>query len=642
MCSFRGKIFFVNTVVVKGYRRLLSVSLFVFIIFLLTIRNANSQSTELLSDLLRKAEEKQLYNEREWIVLLHYIPSGSGFKSLIDDPRFFLSPEGKKNPKAELESTLTALFKSEEKGDAHPKCRFIARYEWLKDKLNIDENIFSDIECREFNDAYKKVQPTTAVLIFPVAYMNNPSSMFGHTLVRIDGTYESKLLSHAVNYAAHVENAGLLYPIKGIFGLYKGYFKVFPYYDMVKDYNDTEQRDMWEYSLNLSEKEVRRMFLHLWELRDIYSYYYFFDENCSYNLLFLLESARPSLHLTEKFNLWVIPVDTIRAVLDSGLVQDVVYRPAMATRIHYIASLLDRGEQKIASKIARGKLNPEEIPEEYKKTDILNLAVEVIQYRYNKGLIKRDDYLKLFLGILRERSKLGNTKGGDYKIPTPVRPEEGHFSNRVSFGIRNKKNDTFMELSYRPAYHTLLDPDEGFTEGSEIVFLNTSVRWDFDGKVNLDRLDIIDIVSLSPRDMFFNPLSWKITTGFLMKNYYKGEQLVYQLNPGFGFSYRNRIMGLWYILGGVDLELGGEYKDNYALGTGIESGIIKKLTEFWKIGLSTGALFYGMRERFEEYKISAVQTFRLSQNNSINLFFTWVETFHIGETDVKINWNYYF
>jgi hypothetical protein len=199
-----------------------------------------------------------------------------------------------------------------------------------------------------------------------------------------------------------------------------------------------------------------------------------------------------------------------------------------------------------------------------------------------------------------------------------------------------------MELSYRPAYHTLIDPAEGFTEGSEIVFLNTSIRGYFDGRVWLDRLDIIDIVSLSPRDMFFSPLSWKIKTGFIRKNYYEGEQLVYQLNPGFGFSYTNKITGLCYVLGEADLNLGGKYKDNYAVGTGLEIGMIKRITKFWKINIYGEALFYGMRERFEEYKTSAIQTFRLSQNNSINLSIMWEKTFRIEQADMKINWNYYF
>ncbi len=57
-----------------------------------------------------------------------------------------------------------------------------------------------------------------------------------------------------------------------------------------------EQRDLWEYRTNLTEAEVRRMTLHILEMQGIYTDYYFLDENCSYDLLFLLEAARPSVY----------------------------------------------------------------------------------------------------------------------------------------------------------------------------------------------------------------------------------------------------------------------------------------------------------------------------------------------------------
>ncbi len=42
------------------------------------------------------------------------------------------------------------------------------------------------LDCKEFKTWYKDVAPDSTVLIFPAAYLNSPSSMFGHTLLRID------------------------------------------------------------------------------------------------------------------------------------------------------------------------------------------------------------------------------------------------------------------------------------------------------------------------------------------------------------------------------------------------------------------------------------------------------------------------
>ena len=69
-----------------------------------------------LSALIRSAREKRLAEERAWNVLLHYEKAGSGMESLVDDPKFFLAPDGKKDPQAEIEATLAGLFEKEKGG----------------------------------------------------------------------------------------------------------------------------------------------------------------------------------------------------------------------------------------------------------------------------------------------------------------------------------------------------------------------------------------------------------------------------------------------------------------------------------------------------------------------------------------------
>jgi hypothetical protein len=51
-------------------------------------------------------------------------------------------------------------------------------------------------------------------------------------------------------------------------------------------------------ALDLTPVEIDRLLRHAWELQGIYARYFFFDENCSFNLLYLLDVARPSLRLT--------------------------------------------------------------------------------------------------------------------------------------------------------------------------------------------------------------------------------------------------------------------------------------------------------------------------------------------------------
>jgi hypothetical protein len=222
-----------------------------------------------LRQLIDRAEQAKLADQREWHLLLHYRKGlFGGYESEQDDPGFFLSSDGKTNPAAELNATLAKLFSDELVGRSRQpaQCAFIARYHWLKQQLNFDPTRLRPLTCERFHRWYEDFEVQSISLIFPSAFLNNPASMFGHTLFRVDQkgqTEQTRILAYTINYAADVPpNAGLAYPIRGIFGSYKGYFSTIPYYLKVQQYRDIENRDIWEYRLNLTETQLRRFLMH--------------------------------------------------------------------------------------------------------------------------------------------------------------------------------------------------------------------------------------------------------------------------------------------------------------------------------------------------------------------------------------------
>ncbi|MBC7366736.1 MAG: DUF4105 domain-containing protein, partial [Undibacterium sp.] len=202
------------------------------------------------------------------------------------------------------------------------------------------------------------VAPHSAVMIFPAAYLNSPSSMFGHTLLRIDQadvqSNKTALLSYAINFGAYIEGSdnSILYAWKGLMGGYPGLFALVPYQEKLSEYRSLENRDLWEYRLNLTQVETERMVEHVWELKQIQFDYFFFDENCSYRLLELLQVARPGLRLTEQFPLTAIPTDTVKAVKEAGLVEKIDYRPSRERELLERAKPLDSDEQQWVLKVS--------------------------------------------------------------------------------------------------------------------------------------------------------------------------------------------------------------------------------------------------------------------------------------------------
>jgi hypothetical protein len=477
--------------------------------------------------------------------------------------------------------------------------------------------------------------------------------MFGHTLIRIDSDNQNQLLSHAVTYAAVTTDAnGFLYAYKGIFGYYRGYFSILPYYEKVAEYSNIEHRDIWEYQLNLNEEEVRRMVMHIWELRDIYADYYFFDENCSFDLLFLLEAARPSLRLTDAFwnnklRFWVIPVDTIRVIKERGLITAEKYRPSQATRILAIASRMESADQHMALDVANNKVSPQTVtemqilPEE--KVKILDLTAELLQYRYARKKIEKEDYLKEFLPTLKARSTLGTQAADAYVLTPPTPPEQGHLPGKLSLGAGYRDDSSFMEIGWRAAYHDLLDPGEGYSEGAQINFFDIRGRYYFkEDALRLQNFRFIDIISLSPRTTFFRPVSWKVNTGFDGELFADGEEhLIYRINPGGGFAFKNDFLGLSYIMIETDLDLSGGLKDNYSLGFGPSAGIFKQVTDSWKISLSAQSIYYEAGDEHRSIKASLAQNFEITPNNSVSLFLSREKTFDQYQSVVKLMWNVY-
>jgi len=601
-----------------------------------------------VDEALRLAEGKSLHADPYWKILLHYRETYTGWKSLVDDPQFFLSPEGKHDPRAELQATIRAFYEQCDNSTRHAACRFVGRYTWISGQLAPEGVTLPSVDCQAFNNMMRQINPKAVTLIFPAAYMNNPASLFGHTLINIETESSSKLLSHAVNYSALTrETNGVVFAVKGICGFYRGYYSVLPYYRKVQEYNDISQRDIWEYRLDLNAQEVRNLMMHLWELQNIYAYYYFFDENCSYNLLFLLDAARPSLGLSDRFRKWVIPIDTIKAVRDSGIITAAEYRPSKATKIKHLASLVSPEERIKARALANGVADPtaflQDETDMQQKIISLDLAVEYLQYRYFKKQMEKEQYADLFLKLLTARSRLGKADCDPEPAATSP-PEEGHEANRFSVGMGSRSSHTFYELRWRPAYHELLDSDAGYSPGSQIEFCGTVLRYyPQNNRIKIHHFNLIDIVSLAERDVFFKPFSWKAGTGLKQIKLKDGrDHLGYFLRTGGGFSYACGREAIMYGMVETEAEILGALANSYALGAGPSIGIRKNMNAVWTIAAGVKALFYGPGDNHREYEVSLSQNFSINRKNALRVDIARTLSFDRYTTDVSVRWNVYF
>lgn len=460
-----------------------------------------------------------LANEPFWLSLGHYETGKlSGWRSHVDDDKFFLATDGPSQPAAELSATLTALYAPASLGEQHAQCVFPARTRWLREQLTLRD--LPQPQCTAFQTWYQDIAPHSAVLIFPAAYLNSPSSMFGHTLLRIDqaqfDTHSSALLSYALNFGAFFEGAdnSMLYAWKGLMGGYPGLFALVPYREKLAEYTRLENRDLWEYRLNLSPQETGRMVEHVWELKQIRFDYFFFDENCSYRLLELLQVARPGLQLTEQFQLTAIPTDTVKAVSAAGLVQQIDYRPSRERELLNRAAPLSEAEQEQVLQLATDSNQLQQsaftaLPRE-RQALIQDSAFRLLRYQANgqeRDTARAERSFELLQAISRNPPPPLN-------IQRPGRPEDGHDSRTWQLGAGSRGHRAFGEYGLRMAYHDLEDNLYGFPLGAQIEILNLKLRQYEGNDWQLQQLDLASIRSLTPRNQLLQPLSWQVRGGF--------------------------------------------------------------------------------------------------------------------------------
>ncbi|MGY3260235.1 DUF7840 domain-containing protein [Pseudomonas chlororaphis] len=525
---------------------------------------------------------QQLASDPFWISLGHYETAKlGGWRSYVSDPKFFLAKDGAEHPDAELKATLDALYAPAGSGNQHAQCVYPARTRWLKAQLSLSD--LPAVDCNEFNQWFKDVSPHSTVMIFPAAYLNSPSSMFGHTLLRIDQadvqSNHTALLSYAINFGAYIEGSdnSILYAWKGLMGGYPGLFALVPYQEKLSEYRSLENRDLWEYRLNLTQAETERMVEHVWELKQIKFDYFFFDENCSYRLLELLQVARPSLRLTEQFPLTAIPTDTVKAVKEAGLVEKIEYRPSRERELLERAKPLSSDEQQWVLKVSADQQQLQEpafkaLPRD-RQALIIDAAYRLERYRAN-GQERDPQRAQRSFELLRA---INRNPPPELSIERPGLPEDGHESRTWQVGVGTRGDQAFGEYGLRMAYHDLNDNAEGFPLGAQIEILQMKLRQYEGNHWQLQQLDLATIRSLTPRNELLQPWSWQVTGGLeRVPGKHDDETLVSHVNGGGGGTWQLSENMLGFALGTVRVEHNADFAGFITPAAGFNTGLLWK------------------------------------------------------------------
>ncbi len=489
-----------------------------------------------------KIIEKRLWESRQWEKLL-FIPDRfyPSKRSMVDDPKFFLSVNGKNHPKEELLATWRSFFEPQNPDslDSHPQCMFPARKRWILKQLALGPDSLPKVSCPRFETYLGLANYHGASLVFSNYFLGNPASMFGHTFLtfhtsRKDGVKvnsESNLFADVLNFSAMVDDSSsVFYPLKGLAGFFPGRFAMMPFYRKIQEYNNAESRDLWEYELKLTPDELEDAPYLIWELGSFFINYFYIDENCSQLMLSFLEALRPSLYLSGKLAVYSIPADTVRVVFNQpGLTGNISHKASSLSRYIYRLGLLNPLEREHLAKVIGGETKDFEtglgLLSKPSQAKVLDTAAEWIDYSEKVvGSHTLEKYGARRFQILKARSLTGVI---DDPISVPAQstpPHLGHNSGSLGLALvtplegkpasQSFKSSSPFELKFRPALHEIRSPSLGYSDELEILFLDFSFRKEVERPLVLEKFKFFSIMAIPKRIPFVEQAPWGGQMGF--------------------------------------------------------------------------------------------------------------------------------
>ena len=385
----------------------------------------------------------------------------------------------------------------------------------------------------------------------------------------------------------------------------------------------------------------KRMVTHLWELKEIEFDYYFFDENCSYRLLELLEVARPSIELTNDFSFSAIPVDTVRSIENAGMIKDIHYRPSQVTVLEHLLEQIPDKNIDFIEPISRdySLINSEEFKSlsEHEQIQIIEVAYKYLRY-LQTDTARDPEAAKNSHKLLAALNKFPIQELTTTPRPTS-QPEQSHHSTRASIGYGQENRQDYAEISFRFSFHSLEDNEHGFLQGAQINMGDIVARSTEDESLKLQRFDVVDIFSLTARTQFFQPMSWKIYTGMERQLTFGQQRLATHVTGGAGVAYKLFNNNLVYGLLMARLESNHGFDRNIVPAYGLSTGILHHF------GSSTAHLeLSGEEFRNDVYRYRGIYThnFNLAVNHSLKFKAAREKQEGIEFTEASLTYQYYF
>jgi len=595
---------------------------------------------------IAQGELTQLSAHKTWRKLIHYETSilSSALKSDITSQKFFLSPNGATNPKLELNATFNALTNGQQ-GEESAICRFPARAMWIASMLPSIEKNYTKTTCDALISYKEDMKAQSVSVIYASGYLGNPASMYGHLLLKINSTSNTKLLDNTVNFGAiypRDENS-LRYITLGITGGYQARFATEAFHRHNHIYNESELRDMWEYQLKLSTSEIEFLLMHYWELQSQTFTYYFFKQNCAYQVAKLLELVidQPLMHPNKA---WVMPYDIIRGINevdgDASRIQKITKHQSRQEAFYDKFKQLSHHQQLISHEIITDNtlINSPKFKQftplsQKKITDTLLDYFGFLSIK-NEGLTPTQKQTQRQLLLARFSQSIGKVAWKKTSTNPPHRSQYPTLLQLSPTFYSDRENS--VELRFKANYYDLLSLDAGRMKNTSLSMFDLRLAIT-DSSISIAQWDLLNIENLNTSQTGFpedDALSWAVRVGVMPVNNRCEKCLATSVSGAIGKSFSpNDDITLYTMIEG---KVHAPSRNLGYIKTGIKMGSLISISPSWRMRFDLGYHTYLDDSREHGHSINWQQRFGQAKDWDIR-----TNVSYDGATKVQLSYSYY-
>lgn len=475
-----------------------------------------------LSETLTKARELGWADDPVWQALLHL----SIGRPQVEDSSFYVQGQFR-SAAFELEESLAAMVQGDTAiapADSF-RCRFPARFQWLSEKIGAPQSTFS--ECTGLAEFRLRAPLASAALIFAAEKISHPSTMMGHVFLKISGSnHRGQAVDHAISFFTDLNDGNfpkLVY--ESLLTGKNGFYALSPFEEVKNGYLFSEERNIWEYELLLTDLERLRLHLHLFELKSVSFRYFFIGFNCATLIQNVIAVAHPEINEARGF--WVTPLDVVRSTDKPEFVASTKVAPASRWKVKVLKESLDPSWA-TTSRLQR--FQDENVPTEHALSELddeierdgrdsssrylhLELADAYAGNLLENRKISEPRWRALSLDVGKRRKKL--VSDGLIDLSSYKRPSLTRRDSQVSLSSFYDRVEQSVQLRFLPASHALADETLQYTSESELKIGELEAEYLVnENRLRVSRAVLYSAVSLQPTDRLISTLSGRFRMGY--------------------------------------------------------------------------------------------------------------------------------